>query len=363
MLHGKLGMSKSYDDLKNFWKNKKVFVTGHTGFKGTWLIILLNLLGSKIYGYSLRPERVSLFNQTNSSQIVNKNFYNNINDFRKIKSKLLISKPKIIFHLAAQPLVSESFYNPLKTFNTNVIGTINLLEAAKSVKSVKSIIIVTTDKVYKIKKKNKNYIEKDELGGKDPYSASKACAEIAVNSYVESFFKINNSNTNIATVRSGNVIGGGDYSKNRLIPDIIRAFNQKKILKIRNPNHIRPWQHVIEPICGYLMLAQKQYSKKLSKLDPTWNFGPKKTSFITVSQIISKFKNFNMIDRVKIKKSKQIETGTLKLNSKKAIKYLNWKQKWNINFTLKKIIEWNKLVKKNNNFKEACEKQIIEYFK
>lgn len=356
-------MSKSYNDLKNFWKNKKVFVTGHTGFKGTWLTILLNLLGSKIYGYSLRPERVSLFNQTNSSQIVYKNFYNNINDFTKIKSKLLISKPQIIFHLAAQPLVSESFQNPLKTFNTNVIGTLNLLEAAKSVKSIKSIIIITTDKVYKINKKNKNYIEKDELGGKDPYSASKACSEIAVNSYIESFFKIDNLNTKIATVRSGNVIGGGDYSKNRLIPDIIKAFNQKKILEIRNPNHIRPWQHVIEPICGYLMLAQKQYSNKLSKLDPTWNFGPKKTSFITVNQIISKFKNFNMIEKVKIKKSKQIETETLKLNSKKAIKYLNWKQKWNINLTLKKIIEWNKLVKKNNNFKEVCEKQIIEYLR
>lgn len=356
-------MSKSYNDLKNFWKNKKVFVTGHTGFKGTWLTILLNLLGSKIYGYSLKPERISLFNQTNSSKIVYKNFYNNICDLKKIKKKLLIAKPQIIFHLAAQPLVIDSFQYPLNTFNTNVIGTLNLLEAAKSVKSVKSIVIITTDKVYKIKKKNRNYIETDELGGKDPYSASKACAEISVYSYIESFFKKNTSRIKVATARSGNVIGGGDYSKNRLIPDIIRAFNQKTILEIRNPNHIRPWQHVIEPICGYLMLAQKQYLNKLSKLDHAWNFGPKKTNFITVNQIISQFKNFNMIERVKIKESKDIETEILKLNSKKAIKHLNWKQKWNINLTLKKIIEWNNLAKQNNDFKKICEKQITEYFK
>jgi CDP-glucose 4,6-dehydratase len=360
---GKLGMNKSYRNLKNFWKNKKVFITGHTGFKGTWLSILLNLLGSKIYGYSLKPERLSLFNQTNCFKIYSKNFYNNINDFQNLKSKLLISKPQIIFHLAAQSLVSDSFKNPLETFNTNIMGTLNVLEAARSVKSVKSLLIITTDKVYKIKSKNKSYAETDELGGIDPYSASKACAEISVNSYIESFLKKKKTSFVVGTARAGNVIGGGDYSKNRLVPDILKAFNQNKKLEIRNPTHIRPWQHVIEPLTGYLILAQKQYYNRLSKLGHAWNFGPKTSGFITVKQIINVFKGFKIIKKLTVKKNKNNETKILKLNSSKSIKHLNWNQKWDIHLTIKKIIEWNMLTQKNKNFKKICEKQIADYFK
>ena len=355
-------MSKSFKKLENFWKNKKVFLTGHTGFKGTWLSIFLNMLGAKVYGYSLKPEMLSLFNQTKCSKIVKKNFILNINNLKQLKKKISETKPNIIFHLAAQPLVNESLKKPIDTFNTNIIGTLNVLEAAKIVKSVKSIVIITTDKVYKINPKGKSYIETDELGGKDPYSASKACAEILINSYISSFLK-NLTTIKVSSARSGNVIGGGDYSKERLVPDILRAFNKNKSIIIRNPDHVRPWQHVIEPLYGYLILAEKLFFNKLSKLEYSWNFGPKKSSFITVKKVIDKFKKHKMIKKIWIKKNKNIETKILKLNSSKAIKHLNWRQKWNIDQTLKKIIEWNISVKKEKNYRKVCEKQIIEYLK
>ena len=256
--------------------------------------------------------------------------------------------------------MNVSFKKPTDTFNTNIIGTLNVLEAAKLVKSVKSIVIITTDKVYKINPKGKSYVETDELGGKDPYSASKACAEILINSYILTYLK-NSTSIKVSSARSGNVIGGGDYSKDRLIPDILRAFNKNKPVLIRNPDHIRPWQHVIEPLYGYLILAEKMFLNKLSKQDYPWNFGPKKSSFIKVKKVINKFKNHKIVKKILIRKNKNIETKTLKLNSSKAIKYLNWKQKWNIDQTLKKIVEWNFLVKSKKNYRNVCEKQIIEY--
>ena len=355
-------MNKPLDKLKSFWKNKKVFLTGHTGFKGTWLSIFLNILEAKIYGYSLKADKLSLFNQTKCYQIAKKNYLLNVNNLDRLKKKILEVKPDIIFHLAAQPLVIESLKKPLDTFNTNIIGTLNVLEAAKTVKSVKSVVIITTDKVYKINPISKSYVETDELGGKDPYSASKACAEILINSYILSFLNSSNS-MKVSTARSGNVIGGGDYSKDRLVPDILRAFNENKLLTIRNPDHVRPWQHVIEPIYGYLILAEKQYLNKISKIDHSWNFGPKKGSFVTVKQVINKFKNQKIINRCLIKKNKNIETKILKLNSSKAIKYLKWKQKWNIDQTLKKIIEWNTFTRKEKNFRKMCENQIKEYLR
>lgn len=354
-------MSKSLFELKNFWIGKKVLITGHTGFKGTWLSIFLNLVEAKIYGYSLKPKRLSLFNQTNCSKLLEKNFYSNINNISNLKKKIQQIKPEIIFHLAAQSLVSDSYKNPAGTFCTNVMGTINLLEAVKITKSVKSVVIVTTDKVYKINNSNKSYIETDELSGKDPYSASKACAEISVNSYIESFFKKNFLSHRISTARSGNVLGGGDYSKNRLVPDIIKAINNNQEILVRNPEHVRPWQHVIEPIYGYLLLAQKQYEGKLQGLNHSWNFGPKKNNFVKVIQIIKIIKKIKKIV-IKFKKSKIVETKILKLNSEKSIKHLEWRQKWNIAETLKKVMEWNDFSKKNKNLKKICEQQIANYF-
>ena len=356
-------MSNSINDLKKFWKNKHVFITGHTGFKGTWLVIFLNLLKSKIFGYALKAPKISLFNQTKSFDILKKNFYFNINNLSDLKKALKITKPQIIFHLAAQPLVSKSYDDPLNTFSTNIIGTSNLLEAVREIKSVKVVLIITTDKVYKIKKKDIPFIESDELGGKDPYSASKACTEILVNSYNESFFLKNNKQIKISTARSGNVLGGGDYSKNRIIPDILNSIYDKKDLIIRNPNHIRPWQHVIEPIYGYLKLAEYLFLNKASDKVHSWNFGPKYNSFISVYELLAKIKKIKKIKKILFKKNKFAETKTLKLDSKKAKRYLKWEQRWSVDKTIEKILEWNDNLKNKKNMRQICEKQIKEYLK
>ena len=351
----------SIKKLKKFWSGKKVFITGHTGFKGSWMIVALNMLNVNIYGYSLKPDKISLFNQVNGKKIVKKNFFSDINDFKKLSNKISQVKPDILFHLAAQPLVSESFIKPTKTFRTNVIGTLNVLEILKKNKSIKSAVIITTDKVYKIKNLNKSYTENDELWGKDPYSASKVCAEILTASYINSFFKNTHLKNRVSTARSGNVIGGGDYSKNRLVPDIIKSINNRKKLSLRNPNHIRPWQHVIEPIVGYLMLAQKQYEKKLTKTNPNWNFGPNKSSFVKVIIVLNKIKMIKKINFYINKKQNFFETNILKLNSSKSKRFLNWKPRWGLNISINNVIEWNDLYKKNKDAKKICEDQIANY--
>ena len=206
--------------LKKFWSKKKVFITGHTGFKGSWLSIILTYLDSTVDGYSLKPKKNSLFNKSTILHKLKSNTYADINDLIKLKKRIKACKPEIIFHLAAQPLVIESYKEPLKTLNTNIIGTANLLESIRNIKTIKSVVIITTDKVYKIKKHNKLYKELDQLGGFDPYSASKVGAEIVVQSYIKSFFKNSNLENKISTARAGNVIGGGDFSENRLIPEI-----------------------------------------------------------------------------------------------------------------------------------------------
>ena len=354
---------ENLDKLNKFWKNKKVFITGHTGFKGSWLSIILNMLGSNIYGYSLKPKKSSLFNQANCKSFLKKNIYADINNYNLLKKELKKINPQILFHLAAQPLVSDSFKNPIETLKTNIIGTSNILDIIKNIKSLKSVVIITTDKVYKIKKNNKSYSEIDHLGGKDPYSVSKVCAELVTDSFANSFFEKSFLKNKVSTARSGNVIGGGDYSKNRLLPDIIKSVNTKKILVIRNPNHIRPWQHVIEPLIGYMKLAEKQSkSKKLDNYN-SWNFGPKKENFIKVIYIVNLLKKrFNLNIKIK-KKQKFSETKILKLNSKKSNKKLNWYNKWNLETSLKKVMEWNELFYKNVKAKQICEKQIREYFK
>ena len=350
--------------LKKFWKNKKVFITGHTGFKGAWLCIFMNLLGAKVYGYSLPPKKKSLFNQANCKKFLEKNFYANIQNYNFLKNKIVNIKPEIIFHLAAQPLVSKSFENPLETFNTNIIGTTNILNLVRNQKSIKSVVIITTDKVYEIKKNNKSYDEEDALGGKDPYSSSKVCTEIIMNSYNETFFKSNFLRNKVSTARSGNVIGGGDYSENRLVPDIIKAINTNKNLIIRNPNNIRPWQHVIEPLLGYMKLAELQFkNKKINIKKPAWNFGPNRNSLVKVIEIVNYIKK-----KVKLKtrihrNQSFFETKILKLNSDKAKKYLKWCPVWNLTKSIDSVIEWNTLYKKTKNAKQICENQIIEYLK
>ena len=354
-------MINNFIKKKKFWKNKRVFITGHTGFKGSWLVMFLNLFKPKIYGYSLRPKKLSLFNQANCAQLLKNNYYFDINNLKILKRKIKIAKPQIVFHLAAQPLVSTSYKDPVETFKTNIIGTINLLEAVREIKSVRVVLIITTDKVYKIKKINKAFVEEDELGGIDPYSASKASAEIVTNSIFESFFNKKNKKVKIATVRSGNVLGGGDYSDNRIIPDVLKAINQNKNLIIRNPNHIRPWQHVIEPLDGYMVLAEKLFNNTNKNLGNAWNFGPKKNSFINVYRLIIKISKLVKFKKISFKKNIYKETPVLKLNSQKSNKYLNWKQKWDIDTTILKILDWNEAFKNKKNIRKTCENQIKDY--
>ena len=348
-------------ELKKFWSKKRVFITGHTGFKGSWLSIILTYLNSTVVGYSLKPKKNSLFNKSMISQKLKSNTYADINNLSKLKKKIKVSKPEIIFHLAAQPLVIESYKEPLKTLKANIIGTANLLDSIRNIKSIKSVVIITTDKVYKIKKNNKLYKELDQLGGFDPYSASKVAAEIVVESYIKSFFENSNLQNRISTARAGNVIGGGDFSQNRLIPDIIYAINNNKKLKIRNPNHIRPWQHVLDPLMGYLILARKQYNNKVDNKEHSWNFGPNKSNFKKVIDIVKYIKKLQYFKFSFLKNKSFKETNILKLNSIKAKKKLNWSSKWNLTQSLEKTLEWNKNTKNGISAKDMCERQFLMY--
>ncbi len=347
------------DQLKKFWSKKRVFVTGHTGFKGSWLCLMLSYLNSKIHGYALKPEKRSLFKKANILNELSSNTYSDINNILKLRKELIKSKPEIVFHLAAQPLVLDAYKDPLKTFSTNIIGTLNLLENIRYIKSIKSVVIITTDKVYKINQRSRIYKEQDPLEGSDPYSASKVGAEIVVDSYLKSFFKKNRLQNKVATARSGNVIGGGDFSKNRLVPDIINAINNKKKLIIRNPKQIRPWQHVIDPLVGYLMLAKELYNNKAVDKNHSWNFGPDKTSFKKVIDVVKFIQKRKRLNYIIAKKSKFKETDILKLDSLKARRKLFWIPKWNLTKSINKTLEWNNLVKKGGSPKKVCINQFL----
>ena len=353
---------ENLNNLKKFYKNKRIFITGHTGFKGTWLSIILSYLDAKIYGYSLAPEKKSLFEITKIKNRFSSNTYATITNINNLKKKIRTSNPEIVFHLAAQPLVIDSYKKPLETFNTNLMGTLYLLECLKDVKSIKSVIIVTTDKVYKINKKSKSYKESDQLGGTEPYSTSKVGAEIVTACYIKSFFQNSKLKNKISIARAGNVIGGGDFAKNRLVPDIIKCINNKKKLKIRNPNHVRPWQHVLDPIVGYLILAKKQYDEKINGDNQfAWNFGPKKHNFKKVNEVVKYIQKFESFKYSIDKKKKFQETSILKLNSTKAKLKLGWICKWNLSTAIKRTIEWNKAVKENFSPKKKCMQQFLMY--
>ena len=258
---------------KKFWKNKKVLITGHTGFKGGWLSVWIKMLGAKVSGYSINPvTKKNFFSSVKLKKIFFRDYRKNIQNLKNFDDCIKKTKPQIIFHLAAQPQVLESFKNPLDTILTNVVGTANLLEIIKKYKFIKSIVIVTTDKVYKNNEKKIKFSENDHLGGDDLYSSSKACADIITHSYFKSFLE--DSNCGIATARAGNCIGGGDWTKFRILTDASEAFLKNKNLYIRNPNSTRPWQHVLESLYGYIILAEKIFGNKQKKYCTSWNFGP-----------------------------------------------------------------------------------------
>jgi CDP-glucose 4,6-dehydratase len=326
------------------YKDKKVFITGHTGFKGSWMSLWLKKLNAEIVGYSLPPQ--TLPNHFDLLNLDIDSHYENICNLEILKKTIKASKPEIIFHLAAQPLVRESYMYPIETYQTNVMGTINLLEAARHCDSVKVIVIITTDKCYENKEQLSGYKETDRMGGFDPYSSSKSCAELVASSFRNSFFNINEYKKThevlVATVRAGNVIGGGDWSKDRLIPDLIRAASKDETTKIRYPNATRPWQHVLEPLSGYLMLGKKLLESDVT-FSGAWNFGPEENQAMTVGEVLNLASKYWQKIRYEEENSVQLhEAGLLSLNIDKAKLKLGWKPLWNNQVSIHKTIEWYK---------------------
>ena len=346
-----------------FWSDQRVLVTGHTGFKGAWLSLLLSKLNASISGYALQdaPTNPNLFESAELSHIFSNDTRANILDLTPLKRALDEFQPTILFHMAAQSLVLESYRSPIDTYQVNVMGTANVLEAARTIPSLKAVVIVTTDKCYKNTESNLAYSENDLLGGYDPYSNSKACAELVTDSYRSSFFSTD-SNTKIATARAGNVIGGGDWAANRLLPDCFRAFSSETPLELRHPTAIRPWQHVLEPLYGYLLLAEK-LSNKIEGADSAWNFGPAASNELETQHVVELAKSAWGSGQV-LKHTDQeapVETKVLRLNSSKAIQQLGWSPRWSAEQAIEKTMSWFRATHEGANYRHESERQIAEY--
>ncbi len=345
---------------EGFWKGKKVLITGHTGFKGSWLTLWLKLLGAEVCGFALLPESSpNLFENLE----LEKQVTSIIGDVRRLDvfEKVLNDfKPEIIFHLAAQSLVRKSYREPVETYLTNVIGTVNVLDAVRRGDFVKSVVIITTDKVYENKEWHWAYRENERLGGFDPYSNSKACAELAVAAYRNSFFA--ESETLIATARAGNVIGGGDWSEDRLLPDVFRSLIFGEKLEIRNPYSVRPWQHALEPLSGYMKLAEKLYNGEKSFAE-SWNFGPAEEDSKPVGWILEEIKRiWNEPVNWQIAEGIQPhEARLLKLDSAKAKNQLKWSPKLSLDEAVKITVQWYRGFKDKKNLTELTGNQIDFY--
>lgn len=347
-----------------FWLNKKVLITGHTGFKGGWLSIWMNIMGAKVAGYSLNPvSQKNLFKSAKLKKIFEKDYRKNIQDYNSLDQCIKKFRPEIIFHLAAQPQVLESFNNPYDTILTNVVGTANLLEIVKKNKFVKSLVVITTDKVYKNSEKKKRFSENDPLGGDDLYSASKASADLISSSYYKSFFQ--KSNCGIATVRAGNCIGGGDWTKFRILTDASEAFSKNKNLNIRNPNSRRPWQHVMEPLLGYIAIAENIYGNKKIDYCTTWNFGPERRKHLKVIE-------FARLFRLKMKSKSSLilnknpdmrEKKYLDLDSGKSKRKLAWKPVMTIEETLGYTADWYMAHREKRDMYKFTVDQIKKFMK
>ena len=348
--------------MREFWQGKRVLVTGHTGFKGSWLAFWLKILGAEVCGYALAPEtQPNLFEDLKLESQIESNI-GDIRELAEFEKVLTDFQPEIIFHLAAQSLVRKSYKLPVETYMTNVIGTVNILEAVRTTESVKAVIAVTTDKVYENKEWLWAYRENERLGGFDPYSNSKACAELAVSAYRNSFFSDNRCL--IATARAGNVIGGGDWSEDRLLPDVFRSLVFGKNLEIRNPASIRPWQHVLEPCAGYLMLAEKLFGGETQFAD-AWNFGPSEEDSKPVGWILEKIKQL-WDEPVKweiVQGEQPHEARILKLDSTKAKTELGWHPKLNLEESTGLTAEWYRGYLEKRNLIELTECQIGLYQK
>jgi CDP-glucose 4,6-dehydratase len=347
----------------SFWKGKKVFVTGHTGFKGSWLSLWLQDMGAIVKGYALEPNTSpNLFTEAKVAQNMDSEI-GDITDLKHITDSMMAFNPEVLIHMAAQPLVRLSYQQPVLTYATNVMGTVNVLEAARKCSNLKAIVSVTTDKCYENKEWAWGYRENEPMGGHDPYSSSKGCAELVTAAYRKSFFNEKHT-AYLASARAGNVIGGGDWSDDRLIPDILKAFEQKKPVVIRNPLSTRPWQHVLEPLSGYLVLAEHLYEEG-SVYAEGWNFGPKDEDCKSVSWILDKMvaKWGQGASWELDKNNNPHEAGYLKLDCSKAAMQLHWHPKWNLENTLESIINWHQHYLSGKNIQEQCLLEIAKYQK
>jgi CDP-glucose 4,6-dehydratase len=347
----------------DFWKSKRVFLTGHTGFKGSWMSLWLQSMGAIVKGYSLEAKtKPNLFAEASVGENMESEI-GDIRDLNQISKSMLDFNPDILIHMAAQPLVRLSYQEPVDTYTTNVIGTVNVLEAARKCENLKAIISVTTDKCYENREWDWAYRENEPMGGHDPYSSSKGCAELVTSAYRRSFFNSENS-ASLASARAGNVIGGGDWSNDRLIPDILRAFEKSEPVVIRNPLSTRPWQHVLEPISGYLVLAENLYNKG-DEFAEGWNFGPKEEGCKSVHWILeTMIKQWGDGANWELDKNNNPhEAGFLKLDCSKAANRLKWQPKWELAESLALIVDWHLDWNAGVNMKIKCLQEIVNYSK
>lgn len=348
----------------SFWQGKKVLVTGHTGFKGSWLSLWLKLLGVELFGYSQPPPtKPNLFELTRLAQDM-VSIQGDVRDLDHLTGVIADYKPEIIFHLAAQPIVRESYLNPVETYATNIMGTVNLLEAVRKTNTIKALVNITSDKCYQNKEWVWGYRENEPMGGYDPYSSSKGCAELVTSAYRSSFFNPQDYDKHgvaIASARAGNVIGGGDWAKDRLVPDIIRSILSKETIYIRYPNAIRPWQHVLDPLNGYLTLAEHLYNDGVKFAQP-WNFGPNDSDIKPVSWIVEQLISLWDQDISWENAQSQVhEANFLKLDCSKAKSLLGWKPKLNLKTSLVWIIKWVKAFQAGDDLHQFTQQQIIDF--
>jgi CDP-glucose 4,6-dehydratase len=359
---------KSMQVDNKFWFGKSVFLTGHTGFKGSWLSLWLNSMGARITGYAQAPETdPNLFDVLNLNNSFDVSHIADIRDFNSLSKAVIRSQPEIVIHMAAQPLVRYSYLNPVETYATNVMGTVHLLESLRMVDSVRATVVVTTDKCYENTERLSGYREDEPMGGHDPYSNSKGCAELVAAAYRQSYFssdKYKQHNHAIATARAGNVIGGGDWSEDRLIPDAIRAFGVDKKLVIRNPLAVRPWQHVLEPLSGYLVLAQALYEGG-AQYAGGWNFGPLDKDARSVKEVVEL-----LISKWDGKAGWEQDSGenpheaqSLRLDISKAREHLGWIPRWDLELAIEKIARWQEAYQKKQDMKAFSLSQIQAYNK
>ena len=348
-----------------FWKGKRVLITGHTGFKGSWLSLWLQSMGAKVVGYALSPStQPSLFEVAKIGEGMT-SIIGDIRDLEHLHAVFLEHRPEIVFHMAAQPLVRYSYIEPVETYSTNVMGTVNLLEAVRTSKTVKAVVNVTSDKCYENREWAWGYRENEPMGGYDPYSNSKGCAELVTSAYRNSYFhpeKYNEHGVALASGRAGNVIGGGDWAEDRLIPDMIRAIMQGKSVSIRNPLSTRPWQHVLEPLSGYLLLAQKLYDEGPNFAE-AWNFGPNDDDAKPVQWILDALtNNWGEGARWKLDNGDHPhEAHYLKLDCSKAKSRLHWQPKWSLSIAIDQICTWHKAHLASADMQAICLHQIKQY--